>query len=686
MIRVFYGCYLSPGWQALVTEQLAKLTASGLAEAAVVTVCATGTVEAIAEARSLCSGIDEFCSTTENQFEYFALTLVHECAKSHPDDIFCYFHTKGSTSDTGAWRKLLDHYNVVCWRKAAQLLEDNDAVGPLLCGNGEYDIFAGNFFWAKGTFLASLPPPAAHRDRFAAEMWLGWDFGAEKKVAGKFASLYPAAPIDRAQLGDILQTWKYTEELHGLIGGKRVPVYINNRDRLTTTKALVEQLKLCDLATPVIVDNASTYPPLLEWYATNPCEVILLGRNAGPYAVWQLPEERRADYFAVTDSDLDIAAVPLDVLPHLLTAVRIYPNIGKVGLSLEIDDLPDTEVAHKVRNWEGRFWIRRYDDKFWEAEIDTTFAVYAPNSKCHEGQFTMLRADRPYTARHVPWYLTPDTLTEEEQYYTDHADHVWASWVDRINSGLDTTIALATPIVHVPTDAGTSLGVVIPCRNQLPYTQLCVNSLCTHAKYEFRVILIDNECTDGTVDWVRAKCAAEGVPCTILPLAGTNLSRAWNMGVYTSIAQGCNLVAVINNDVVVGPAWDECFYQHFAANAATWCAVPHPACVASDSNKYTTDPGAFLWRLGFGTGEYMPGYFMVFQSRAFYELGMFNEHYRIWYGETEMCKRLVWSGHPPAYLNCPIVHFGRKTTDTVPAFDKIIAEDKMRFFAIYKHL
>jgi hypothetical protein len=43
-----------------------------------------------------------------------------------------------------------------------------------------------------------------------------------------------------------------------------------------------------------------------------------------------------------------------------------------------------------------------------------------------------LRADRPYTARHVPWYRIMD---EEELYYETHADHTWASttksWYER---------------------------------------------------------------------------------------------------------------------------------------------------------------------------------------------------------------------------------------------------------------
>jgi hypothetical protein len=38
---------------------------------------------------------------------------------------------------------------------------------------------------------------------------------------------------------------------------------------------------------PIIVDNASTYPPLLSWYETNPCKVIRLSINCGHRAPWE---------------------------------------------------------------------------------------------------------------------------------------------------------------------------------------------------------------------------------------------------------------------------------------------------------------------------------------------------------------------------------------------------------------
>ena len=44
-------------------------------------------------------------------------------------------------------------------------------------------------------------------------------------------------------------------------------VVINNRNRLTTTRNMVEKLlSLNPDEHIIIIDNESTYPPLLEWY------------------------------------------------------------------------------------------------------------------------------------------------------------------------------------------------------------------------------------------------------------------------------------------------------------------------------------------------------------------------------------------------------------------------------------
>jgi len=181
----------------------------------------------------------------------------------------------------------------------------------------------------------------------------------------------------------------------------------------------------------VVVDNASSYPPLLDWLAATDVEVVRLKENVGYRCVWKrglipLGSDHRkrfgTDWYVVSDPDLDISSCPLDCVQVLAEGLSRRPRYVKVGLSLEIQDLPD-HYAHKqsVLVWERGHWLpgKRVDGTFFHSAIDTTFAVYHCDRPYQEDAWIApsLRADRPYTARHLPWYCDLDNLDEEELFF-----------------------------------------------------------------------------------------------------------------------------------------------------------------------------------------------------------------------------------------------------------------------------
>jgi len=208
-----------------------------------------------------------------------------------------------------------------------------------------------------------------------------------------------------------------------------IPIYINNRNWLTSTREMADffaQVPRCEV---IIVDNASTYEPLLDWYNQGcPYKVVRLPQNSGSHAPWTsgavlpAPVHRAwfgSDYYVVTDPDLRFEGCPRDVLDVLVDGYEAYPEITKVGVSLEITDIPQDAIsAREVVAWESQFWTNRRDGRFFNAGVDTTFALYGVGIPC---KGNCLRADRPYTARHLPWYFTLDSLTEEQTYYLQNA-------------------------------------------------------------------------------------------------------------------------------------------------------------------------------------------------------------------------------------------------------------------------
>lgn len=217
-------------------------------------------------------------------------------------------------------------------------------------------------------------------------------------------------------------SWGYLRNSKKIIDEKKIPIIINNRNRVTTLKQLIEALETRGYTNIYIIDNASTYPPLLEYYDTCKYEVFRLQQNVGHLALWQTHVFKRFknDYFVYTDSDVvPIEECPDNIVGFLWEELKKNKDIYKIGLSLKIDDLPDAyNKKQEVIAWESNFYKQKHGDGFYVAQVDTTFALYKPGV-CYGAneRLRMLRSAYPYMARHMPWYTDSNNLSEEEQYY-----------------------------------------------------------------------------------------------------------------------------------------------------------------------------------------------------------------------------------------------------------------------------
>ncbi|NBX97781.1 hypothetical protein EBQ81_02860 [bacterium] len=211
---------------------------------------------------------------------------------------------------------------------------------------------------------------------------------------------------------------------------KDIPVFIICRDRVEPLKKLVSWCEDEGLKNIYFIDNASTYPALLEYFNKTKYEVIKLSENIGHTSPWVSGATQafaNNKPFIVTDPDvlpINDSHGAIKLFCDLLTK---YPERRKVGFGLKIDDLPDSyELKDYVIAWEKQFWVSRVEDDVFDAEIDTTFAVYRQNSPYILGPG--LRTGGKYVARHEPWYLDSKKLSAEVAYYRLHANKSVGSW------------------------------------------------------------------------------------------------------------------------------------------------------------------------------------------------------------------------------------------------------------------
>lgn len=213
------------------------------------------------------------------------------------------------------------------------------------------------------------------------------------------------------------------------------PVFIITYNLLSTTKQMVDDILRMN-GVPIIIDNQSTYPPLLDWFEEikNNKDIIYakMDNNYGPTIVHEfymngkakkefnkIREEYKNRFKEslpecpiITDCDLDISEIPDDAL-HVLRELQQYNRNNtqkylKIGFSLRIDDLPDNPKVANTRQWEKQFYvpITKYNNypAYEDVLIDTTFHIF--DQKYLNKWFCgpAIRLAEPYMARHVPWY------------------------------------------------------------------------------------------------------------------------------------------------------------------------------------------------------------------------------------------------------------------------------------------
>lgn len=210
-----------------------------------------------------------------------------------------------------------------------------------------------------------------------------------------------------------------------------VPVFICNRNNLERGfRRQVEWLLNAGMKYVNVVENGSTYPPLVEYYKkmSNDITVLPQASNIGPRGWWELKQhERVLTPYIYTDCDVVPSdTCPADLIAVLLSVLQTQETGRKVGVSLRTDNLPDHfSKKDLVIKWESGFWNpdRRIDSaltngvQVFNADVDTTFAMYHPQQSF---TYTALRTDAPYSLEHIPWYNDEANPTDEDLYYRAH--------------------------------------------------------------------------------------------------------------------------------------------------------------------------------------------------------------------------------------------------------------------------
>jgi glycosyltransferase involved in cell wall biosynthesis len=203
-----------------------------------------------------------------------------------------------------------------------------------------------------------------------------------------------------------------------------IKVVINNRNRLSTTKTMVEHLLFLNTNEQIIIiDNGSTYPPLLKWYDSIKNKVdIRFHKNEGHLALWNTKLDKElGEYFIYTDSDIELNPLMPTNYKEIMLEMLLKHSVDKSALAIALDDLPDHyKYKHQVLRNEACWWLNEIEDDVFTADTDTTFFMMRNTG---DNTFKSIRlARKDLICRHIPFYCDLENLDEEEQYYLENHD------------------------------------------------------------------------------------------------------------------------------------------------------------------------------------------------------------------------------------------------------------------------
>ena len=214
----------------------------------------------------------------------------------------------------------------------------------------------------------------------------------------------------------------------------RIPIFIPCFDNPTYLQNTIRQLQALRCENIVVVDNGSSYPPMVELLSALSHEVtVVLGHeNRGARHIFMVDKHYALlpELFCVTDPDLQFnPQLPEDFLASLVCLTEDYA-VGKAGFSLDIsdksrlreDDFLIAGKKYKIWEWEEQFWkeplgLLNGEDQIYRAHVDTTFAVYNKKFFRREHLYDGVRVAGKYTCQHLPWYKDTIVPEAEDTYY-----------------------------------------------------------------------------------------------------------------------------------------------------------------------------------------------------------------------------------------------------------------------------
>jgi glycogen(starch) synthase len=196
------------------------------------------------------------------------------------------------------------------------------------------------------------------------------------------------------------------------------------------------------------------------------------------------------------------------------------------------------------------------------------------------------------------------------------------------------------------------VSIVIPTIDRAASLRRLLDALRLQRHRNFEVIVVPGPCTDGT-DALLEERAAE---LRVVRNEAAHLSLSRNLG---TVAAAGELVAFIDDDAIPEPGWLDRMVEAFTRDdllsvAGGFVRGPNGTSFQyryslcsrlGYASTHPTDPGSVLDHPGADPFRFIQGGNACFRREALREVGGFDEEIEFFHDETDLCARLLDSGH-----------------------------------------
>lgn len=209
---------------------------------------------------------------------------------------------------------------------------------------------------------------------------------------------------------------------NGVLFKKNISIVIIGYNQYTYIKNMVEQVEKFtnDI---IIVDNQSSYQPLLDYYKNDFKYTVLKKNYNYGYIVYhqKFVQDLVGDIYIITDPDLKFnPKLPSNFLNDFIEISNHF-EANRVGFALLIDtdDIREDTTCYgqSIQIWEKRFWLNKViypknpNLELYHASLDTTFCLVNRRFKNEH-----IRVAGDYTCIHIPWHKNFKQQLQEGEY------------------------------------------------------------------------------------------------------------------------------------------------------------------------------------------------------------------------------------------------------------------------------